>query len=93
MIYIFGAIVYCFLSSGEKQSWAEVEYSSLLDETDEDGQEEVIMERQLLCVIRDLKQLRRQRQRKNKTNWFYEQSNSSARLLVDFFDVHSTTAT
>lgn len=45
MIYIFGAIVYCFLSSGEKQSWAEVEYSSLLDETDEDGQEEVIMER------------------------------------------------
>ena len=45
MIYIFGAIAYCFLSSGEKQSWAEVEYSSLLDETDEDGQEEVIMER------------------------------------------------
>ena len=45
MIYIFGAIVYCILSTGEKQSWAEVEYSSLLDETDEDSQEEVIMER------------------------------------------------
>ena len=45
MIYIIGAIVYCILSSGEKQPWAEVEYSSLLEETDEDGQEEVIMER------------------------------------------------
>ena len=44
-------------------------------------------------IIRDLKQRRKQRQKKN---WFYEQKNCStraSRFLVYFFDVHCTTTT
>ena len=40
-------------------------------------------------IIRDLKQRRQQRQKKN---WFYEQNNCS-RFLVHFFDVYCTTTT
>ena len=45
------------------------------------------------CIIRDLKQRRKQRQKKN---WFYEQNNCSARasrFLVHFFDFYCTTTT
>ena len=45
-------------------------------------------------IIRDLKQRRKQRQKKK--NWFYEQNNCSAhvsRFLVYFFNVYCTTTT